>query len=84
MAVDTFPRNDEVVVMDNKWASDSFDLQPSQKVAQHGAGVVIVQTTRVKQRRIIDCCLVDLTVCVGSREEIACVATYNQISMYTT
>lgn len=39
--------------MDNKRAIDSFDLQPSQKVVQHGAGVVIVQTTRVKQRKII-------------------------------
>lgn len=45
--VDTFPWNDDVVVVDNEVPGDDFSLQPPQEVVQYGAGIVIMQTTYV-------------------------------------
>lgn len=76
VAVDTFPRNNKVIVMDNKLATDTFDIQPSQEVVQHGAGVVIVQTTRVRQRRIIGCCCTWIFLTYARANVCVCVCVY--------
>ena len=43
--LDTFPWNNDVVVVDNESPAADFSLQPPQDVVKYGAGIVMVQTT---------------------------------------
>lgn len=56
VAVEDFPWNDAVVVVDNEAPGESISLQPEEDVVQYGAGIVIMQTSWVSPVRFRSLC----------------------------